>query len=301
MATLAELQNLRGKDEGEQLFKYLGNKNKGGINNAKGASFENFFAVFKIAQLADKNVHDSTTHLSAQTPEFVDDLIIESANPPTAHHFQIKDVTALAWDAGNHTIENDFVIQIALCQARGVAVRCTLVVSRKDVHDGLDANMPANISASSGVLHFQGAKTINSLLQVNQDFKDAITSICALSQPSSDALVSVASIILGAWDASAKNKETIADLMGRCRDMNAAFIKGLAGQLLPAVEQLLNAIPGFSFRVENAFLVWEYGNTDSGKFLHPIGVPQFAEWERTLSNAAAGIASFEDLEPYLLS
>lgn len=100
MITQGQLESNYGKTEGEKLFSYLCNKNVGGINNAKGNTFENFFAVYRIAELAAQNLHDTSHLISSQIRVFVDDLVIENTDSHSAHHFQIKDIEKLTWKRG---------------------------------------------------------------------------------------------------------------------------------------------------------------------------------------------------------
>ncbi|MEQ8969912.1 MAG: hypothetical protein RIE73_05895 [Coleofasciculus sp. C1-SOL-03] len=62
---------------GKQVLDYLKNKNKGGIVNEKGNTYENFFAVYKISVLSkDVLENEKEIFFASQIMAFVDDLII---------------------------------------------------------------------------------------------------------------------------------------------------------------------------------------------------------------------------------
>lgn len=181
----------------------------------------------------------------------------------------------------------------------GISTKCTMVVSRQEVCNALELEMPASIRDNAEVIYFASATSINLLLQINPVFRTVIESICALNNPAPDKLVSVATIILGAWDGSAKQQVTIAELMDSCYQLNPNFIKGI-NQILPkSINRILSEIPDLVFRNEGGYLVWNYGVTDSGTLAFPVGSADFMEWENTLANAADEITTFEQLEPHL--
>jgi hypothetical protein len=300
MATLAKLESLYGTPKAEQLLSYLKSKHQGGINNSKGNTFENFFAIYKIALLAKKNVKDKDNLISSQVSCFVDDLAIEMLAVPSADYFQIKDVATLSWDSGHtYTIKDDFELQLALGKSEGIDTRCIMVVSKKSVYDSLKKETPEAIKGKTDIIHFNTAASINQLIQVNKDFKDAISDICAINSPSIDKMETVATIILGVWDASDKTKATIEQLLKKCYSINPNYIAGFESSLPSNVESIFQRIDGLSFKVENSYLVWNYKSTDTGVLPFPIGSKEFLQWENDLSTADLGIQTFEDLEHFL--
>jgi len=65
------------EEDGQKYFEYLSNKNRGGTNNQKGNTFENFFTLYKIAEAFNKNIDPENILFSSQAFCFVDDLVIE--------------------------------------------------------------------------------------------------------------------------------------------------------------------------------------------------------------------------------
>lgn len=300
MATFAKLESLYGTPKAEELFSYLKNKHQGGTNNSKGNTFENFFAIYKIALLAKKDIKDKDNLISSQIQCFVDDLAIETPSIPGANYFQIKDVATLSWDSGqNHTIKECFELQLALGETEGIDTKCIMVVSRKSVCDSLKKETPEAIKNKTDIIHFNAAASINQLIQVNEDFRDAMSNICALTNPSTDKLEAIATIILGVWDASDKTKVTIDQLLKKCYDINPNYIIGFESLLPSNVENILQRIDGLAFEVENSYLKWKYKSTDNGVLPFSIGSKEFLQWEDDLVKKDSSIQTFEDLEHFL--
>src|SRR5438876_9295477 len=98
MFTLEQLGDVFGS-AGKKHFEYLKNKNRGGVNNSKGASFENYFTVYQIAKSFNNNDLDPNDVLfSSQVLCFIDDFVIERIRDKNNWHYQIKDVLALSWN-----------------------------------------------------------------------------------------------------------------------------------------------------------------------------------------------------------
>jgi hypothetical protein len=76
MITLEVLEAIF-EENGEKYFEYLSNKNRGGINNYKGNTFENFFTLYKIVEAFNKNIDPRNILFSSQDFCFIDDLVIE--------------------------------------------------------------------------------------------------------------------------------------------------------------------------------------------------------------------------------
>jgi hypothetical protein len=76
MITLKTLEAVFGEN-GQVFFEYLVNKNRGGVSNNKGNTFENFFALYKIAKSFNENRAPGGIYFSSQVFCFVDDLVVE--------------------------------------------------------------------------------------------------------------------------------------------------------------------------------------------------------------------------------
>ena len=85
-------------------LKYLHNKNRGGNSGQKGNRYEDYFAVYKLAQLArDILQAGSSIRFSSQLLAFVDDLIIK--HDSNLENYQLKNSSSVSWNQGNHPIQ----------------------------------------------------------------------------------------------------------------------------------------------------------------------------------------------------
>jgi hypothetical protein len=96
MFNLDILKMVFGEESGVAHFKYLRNKNEGGKNNAKGNTFENFFAVYAIARFFNQNADGDGTLFSSQVIAFIDDFVVKQVRENTEYCFQVKDVVELS-------------------------------------------------------------------------------------------------------------------------------------------------------------------------------------------------------------
>jgi hypothetical protein len=93
MLSLNFLKSQYRNDRAQTLFKYIKNKHKGGVNNSKGSTFENYFAIYQIAKQYGNKSNARHTLFSAQVMAFVDDFVIEIDRPNKKHHRTKKSVT----------------------------------------------------------------------------------------------------------------------------------------------------------------------------------------------------------------
>lgn len=283
--------------EGEKLFEYLENKHKGGANNAKGGSFETYFTIYQIAKIFNEEKKEAECLFSAQVLGFVDDLEIGFPARNEFRYYQIKDIIALSWEAGDHPLRNDFEVQYTMMHDAGVSGKLFIVVSRQDVWDALKKSHPDSIQEYSEVLHFQTAVSLNRLIQEYAVFKNELAGMCALKNPSTDKLEALGAVLLGVWDASDKTNIDLKGLISRCRELTPNYIKGEANVLSGKITGILGSIDGFFFVLEGGFLRWNYRDTDEGVLAYSIGSQRFEQWENDIFNA--NIKTFEDLESFL--
>ena len=101
---------------------YLANKHRGGLNNSKVNSYENIFAIYKIASLLKDYQNTQETVISAQIEDaFVDDLFL-SLPQDKYEFYQIKNVQSLTWQSGSsQSLQYDFNRQKELMDAKNVS------------------------------------------------------------------------------------------------------------------------------------------------------------------------------------
>lgn len=85
----------------DKVVQYLSNKNRGGTSNAKGNTYENFFAVYQLTLLSRIVIEDNKEVIfSSQITAFVDDLIIDCKHDSTLRHYQLKNSPSVTWGEG---------------------------------------------------------------------------------------------------------------------------------------------------------------------------------------------------------
>ena len=296
MITLESLKALFGDERGEELFEYLTNKNKGGQNNAKGNVFENFFAIYQIAKAHNEGCDKNNTLFSAQNFAFVDDLVVESLAENINRYFQIKDTAALSWTTGTHPIKDDFKVQKQLMTGTGINTEYTMVVAKSEVYQTLVDSIPGDVNFVN-VLQYDTETSINSLVRKNAMLKQELVKMCALTNPDLDKLEALGTILLGVWDGAEKKQISLNELMDRSHRLNPNYIKGLNNKISSRLEGIFKNIGGFSYEVQNGYIVWRFEPTDKGELEFAIGSAPYEQWENDVFNSNP--TSFEELETFL--
>ena len=300
MITQGQLERLYG-DEADQLFTYLKNKHRGGTSNSKGNSFENQFAVFKIAEQFNKQFANQTptndVQFYSQELCFVDDFIVKTGTENSAEHYQLKDVQSLRWDGNSHPLSDDFRKQHAICAEAGETSHLELVVSSRDVKHELEENMPEDLNEIVTVHHFPKGDSINQLLHHNAEIKASLTNMCALDSPTSDKLDTLGTIVLGAWAGSSQKGTTLEELLDVCYKQNPHYIKGFDTRVSKELKEALDRIAGFSHKIEGGYIRWTYEETDDGVVSYQIGSVGFLNWESQVIGLNAN--NFDELESFL--
>lgn len=297
MISLEALKVVFGEDA-EKYFQYLEHKNKGGFNNSKGHTYENFFAVYEIAKSFNRGMNPDGGVFSSQVFCFVDDFVIEIAEERKNWHYQIKDVQVLNWNSKTpNSLKEDFLRQRAICSSEGVEAVLRLVVSNKKVYERLRSTKPEDIGDLVGLVHFETAPSLNSLIRKNPLFREELTRMCALKNPSTNKLEALAAIILGAWDSTDKKKVSLRVILDKCYSLNPHYMRGFNNKISNKLADIFNGIEQFSYIVEGGLLQWKFGLRYEGNLSCRIGSQEYEQWENDIFNAS--IKTFEDLEPFL--
>ena len=299
MDTRQQLLQVYTEEESIILHEYLKNKNKGGKNNSKGNTFENQFAVYKIANLINTHTEQESVFLSTQVFCFVDDLVIELDHIGDIEFYQIKDVKKLGWKSKKHSILQDFQVQYKITESTNKKTYLFLVVSNINTFDSLVKKLPKEIEGHTKVIHFEGGTSINNLLRINNLFKQEIINLCAINNPPNYVLEAIASIVLGAWDSIDKSKVSLQFIQSKCHTMtNPNYFKGFSDKISDDLKSKLEGIDGFVFSIENGYLVWKYNDIYRGIYPNKIESREFIEFENNIINLKATII-FDDVVPYL--
>jgi len=245
---------------GNEVLDYLKNKNKGGIVNEKGNTYENFFAVYKISVLSkDVLENEKQIVLASQIMAFVDDLIINDIQENIYQHYQLKNTASLTWGSGLRSIADDFAKQYNLNQTVSKQSEMTLVVSNFQLRDRLANQIPQQIAEFSKVDYFYFASSLPKVLQEEQEFSQAVAYLCAFDNPEPDKIECVASVILGAWLSSDKSNVSIREILEKSRQSQPSYIRYFGSQdvqIDPEVKKILDQIQGFTYSISKGFLQW---------------------------------------------
>lgn len=246
---------------GDAVFTYLKRKNRGGDSSQKGTRYEDYFAIYKLAQLAPAIMESGlTVDFRSQILAFVDDLIIDIEAEPI-QHYQLKNSSAVSWVGNTHPLKDDFVRQEKLNRMSLARESCLiLVVSDRGCVEQLAATIPSEIQEFSHVLHFPYASDSFTMVEQIPDFKDALADLSAFDNPSPDKIDYVAKTLMGVWITCQSSSGR--DLLTIAQQQSPQYIRSFRSDLALDVEvaQILGNIPDFSYSLSKGFLHWNYAN-----------------------------------------
>jgi len=266
---------------GADAAAYARSKNRGGRNNAQGASYETFYAAFRAIQLMAHALRSSDDGeaivLEDQQEGFIDDLVIEQ--PGTFTYSQIKSGAATSWTAGKHAIADDFRMQAVLDGARGIRGDYELVVPDAAVRNALSAARPADVVAR--VVHFEQPAGVDAMLAAMPQLCQDIDEIAIRPRPSVRSQILLT--VLGAWAASPQ-RITLADFARLAGTGPGPVITVLGPEyVLPEdVVEVLEAIEGLDFGVRRKHLWVRFENRFWGQSDARCGTEEFTKLERFL-------------------
>nr|WP_312295448.1 hypothetical protein [Brevundimonas diminuta] len=265
---------------GSNAAAYAGNKNRGGRNNAKGATYEAYYAGARaITLLADalrSGDSGEAIFLEEQQLCFIDDLIVDT--PALRTLSQIKSGSSTKWTGGNHPIATDFTNQAALDAALGVTAQYELVVPTSDLKSALEASLPAGVSAQ--VIAFSDRHAINEFLEDNPNLVADIDEIALTDRPRASVRGQVVKTILGAW-ATIGARTSLADLARHAADGPGPVVTVLGPEyvLQEDVRAQLAQVEGLDFAITKKHLWYDFkGIRGSSPFRG--GTDEFTRFER---------------------
>jgi hypothetical protein len=300
MFTAEQIQSLFG----QPVITYLQNKNRGGINGEKGSTYENFYALYQLAVLAQDVIeYNRDATLYGQAFAFVDDLMVDRHEDPVLQNYQLKNSAKVAWGKGNKSIQNDFHKQKILNDSISRESQIYLVVSDRNLQNKLSAKCPIAIRDFSQVLYFPYEKGVGRLLENYPDLKDAIKYLCAFEDPEIDKIECVANVLLGAIVSCAREHLSVREILEKARAFSPSYIRSLSGEssLDPQVVEILSNINNFSCNTDRGFLHWDYGDGIlTGTVSHSIDSEQFEKIQRLVKNANPTPTTFAEIQDFLL-
>lgn len=281
-------------------LKYLQNKNRGGSSGQKGTRYEDYFAVYKLAQLARRIIaFDSNVQFSSQLLAFVDDLIIE-INAAQIQHYQLKNSANVSWTSGKHPIQKDFANQQKLNHNRYPRSHMFLVVADQACATRLVANIPSDIQSFSRVSYFPYAPDTMALVDQLPGFKHALTYLSAFENPEPDKLDYVAKALIGAWVTSNFTNVSGKELLLTAQRQTPQYIRSFETtfEIDPQLEKILSSIEDLRYNLAKGFLHWDYADgLQYGVQPYSIETEPFRRLQERIIHHNP--RTFEELEPLL--
>ena len=266
------------------INKYLNNKLRGGSVNEQGNKYEQYFTTYKIIE--HLNLYPTKTSLisiSAQESAFVDDLLI--TNNGDRNLFQLKSSKELKWGVAKKmkTLNFDFSIQRRIEIFFKRNFRLCLVVANNSLQTNLTKALPSQLKSCTDIFLFPYHDTIQKQILHDPSFKAELEKLIALSSPTVDKLESLATTILGSWNATNKKSILLEDLYSRLEQVGYTFIKHRTIiDIQPLTRDILNQIPDFIYICNNNYMTWNYKSTDSGVIPYQIGSVEFVNIENEI-------------------
>ena len=289
---------------GDEALKYVINKNRGGANNQKGSTYENFFAVYQLACLSyDVIESNKEIQISSQILAFVDDLIIDFRDSKLLQHYQLKNSPNVKWGSMLKSISDDFKKQYFLNKDSFCDSKITLIVSDEELRLKLDNTLPEEIRAFSQVLYFPYQYTLTQVIQQYAAFYQAIEYISAFEKPDLDKVECVATVLLGAWVSSEKFNVPVINILRKAQEIIPSYIRSFRFRedlkLDTEVEEILSLIQDFTYKLTKGFLHWQFQNgLVEGTFQYSIDTERFSRFEKLIKKYRP--TTFEDLEEFLI-
>jgi hypothetical protein len=287
---------------GEEVLSYLRNKNTGGVNNERGNTYENFFAAYQLALLAQEVIEaDKEIQFFSQILAFVDDLIIDCQDESPLRHYQLRNSSNVVWESGSRPLADDFQKQYNLNQAMFRDSQLHLVVADQALQTKLDRILPAAIQAFSQTLYFPYDPNLTKVIAKQPEFQRAIGYLCAFENPEPDKIECVATVLLGAWVASDKSGISVMQVLKKAQTIQPSYIRSFAREwsLDPEVTAILDCVPGFDYNLSKGFLHWKYqGGLDQGTLPYSIDTETFRRFQGLIQREQP--MSFEELEVFLI-
>ena len=232
---------------------------------------------------------------------FVDDLVIECDDEILLRHFQLKNSLSINWGIGEKSICDDFEKQYKLNEHISKKSDLKLVVSCEQLRDKLNSCIPENIQNYSQVIYFCKETSFDKIFKKHEDFRNAIKYLCALDNPEPDKLECVAKVLVGAWFDSDKSKASVMEVITKAQQLSPCYIRSFNLQLKldPEVENILNNIEGFTYKISKGFLEWEFEEgLNEGILPYSIDSLQFSKFKEKLKEKQP--ICFDDLEVFLI-
>lgn len=279
---------------GAEAIKKLQNIRVGGDNNRKGATFEDFFAVAQMIELAASTPDLDDFVFSAQELAFVDDLCIRQISSRTKTNYQAKNSSNQSAD-WTPDIEQRFTWQLQV--DRNVhyfpASFQVLLVSSPDKAASNQRKIPVANRSSFSSEYFPYHTAPPELILSHTRLRDSLEVLCQSRDLS--LADSAFRIVLGIW-CSEQATITLQDVFSRAREISRPdLFSGLLRTplMLPAwLTAKCGQFPNVTARVERGRFIVSYKGLD-------VALP--AGTDTPASSLLESLHSLEDFLNFLMT
>lgn len=287
---------------GLDAYKYACNKHRGGDNGKRGCRYEDFFFGFKAAEIAKAHLGRAGAwpRLRGQVFGFVDDIVVNSS--VATDYFQLKNVKAITWASGDHPLETDFLYQHTVATALGEPIpRMHLVVADLELKGRLEQNVPDAIRGYTSVTYFPYGETLNQIVIQNAELQELLKPLSKNPNPTLDELEGVYGVLIMSsfhFPDGAHVDEMLLSANKKTPNLlRAIYIEDVRQYLLPGFEDVLAAIPGFTYAFNKGFFSWSaFGMSEI--FRTDCASDQFRDFQTAvLQRQPLTIDDFEELLP----
>ncbi|HAT30475.1 MAG TPA: hypothetical protein DCW29_06350 [Janthinobacterium sp.] len=269
---------------GEQARKYVLNKKTGGESSKKGNRYEDYFLVYKAAEIAVEYLQKGGKwpSLHGQVLGFVDDVVVKAVDK--TEYFQLKNSPSISWTKGDHPLETDFRYQFVIASYLNEPAPTTdLVVSDETLRAKLEESIPELIKAHTSARYFPyGEGHLNRVVLESKHLQELLSFLSKSVNPTLDELEGVFGVLLiasclhpdgEAVDTMLRSaNKRVPNLL---RSLNVADLK----QLIRAdFTNTIAAIPGLTYAFDKGFFSWNAFGT-SGIFPFDCSDAQFAQFQ----------------------
>jgi hypothetical protein len=288
---------------GDAGVTYVTNKKRGGDSGRKGPRYEDFFFVYKAAEIAVTYIAQPRPWpaVRGQVLGYVDDVVVLTRTQ--SDYYQLKNVASITWTSGDHPLEADFANQYTIAQALGLPRPLThLVVPDADLKAKMVAAMPQTISAHSSVVHFPYSDgSLNRLVLECTHLQELLKTLSKRREPTLDEIEGVYGVLTMSLlqHPDGAEVDVLLDsankrLPNLLRSLNVVDEKQF---VISNFENTLAAIPGLTYSFDKGFFSWSAFGM-SGIFSTDCASAEFARFQaNVVQNQPPTFDDFEGLLP----
>lgn len=287
---------------GDNAFKRLQRRGRGGNANFKGNRYELLFGAHRIAEFVCEWLSTGTDHeVEWQAGGFVDDYVVRHDETRVFRGYQLKNAQVVSWTQGVPSIHEDFTLQYKLSREEGYEViGLQLVCSNSDTAQALCSSVPQGISAYSTATYFPYQEPIFPMLFEYQDLWADFAYLSKHEHPRKIDVQQVVTVLIGAWEITGP-RAMVSEVFRLSRDTSPSIFRAEQSdeeaetQLLPELRETLVRLPDFNFSISRGFLRWSaMSETTSGVLSFDCFSDKFNAWQRHIISLHP--QSFQEIE-----